>query len=236
MCRIEFSISQRVAWREGWVDRLSTDEMLEQAGVRGGRSAYTSSHRFLGSNTLAKTLLQIAEIMVVLLFFGSVVAFRLDAVCALEALKTRLYLIFLPKIGSLLVGIVSTMMDALAARIPTALSFRFVETMSVMAAPNNLLFGSLVHAPIVEEMIFRYALFTVLTRWWAPLAAAVMTAATFSACHLQLDDTTRTIGLFVSGMLLQWLYVRYRSVIFCMLAHATCNGIVAIVREMQFGF
>jgi membrane protease YdiL (CAAX protease family) len=233
MCRIEFEVSQRAAMREGALDRVSVDDVLAQVGVRGGRPGYSTSYRFLGSNTLAGRLVEVTEILLMLLLFGSVAAFRRDLASALDTLKTRMYLIYLPKVGSMIAGVLATLIEKLFARIPPDVFFRSIETMSVSSASGNSLFSTLVHAPIVEELMFRYALFTVLTRWWTPLAAAVMASAMFSASHLQLYDTTRTISLFVSGMLMQWLYVRYRSVIFCMLAHATTNGIIEIAHAIK---
>jgi membrane protease YdiL (CAAX protease family) len=238
MCRIAFEISQWRATQQGVLDRVKVDDVLARIGIREVRFAYTRSDRFLGSNTLAGTFVEVVEILVVLLLFGSVAAFRRDLACALDSLKTRMYLIYLPKAGGLIFSAVSIVIESVISRIPPDLHFRFAETMSMsmsmVRAPDNLLFSSLVHAPIVEELVFRHALFTILTRWWTPLAAAVMASAMFSASHLRWEDSTHaTIGFFVSGMLLQWLYVRYRSVIFCMLAHATSNAIVEIVRALK---
>ena len=102
----------------------------------------------------------------------------------------------------------------------------------VMSMGGDGLFSALVYAPIVEEMLFRYAMFTVLCRWWKSVAAAVITSAIFAIVHDNWEDPVQMTGFFITGMLLQWLYVRYRSVSLCIAAHAATNAMVILGHQI----
>lgn len=135
----------------------------------------------------------------------------------------------MPYILSTVVLLILRMLERVGAN---AWSAMMALDRDVMSMGADGLFSALASAPIVEEMLFRYAMFTVLCRWWAPLAAAVIASATFAVGHEQWDDPVRMIELFASGMLYQWLYVRYRSVSLCIAAHSANNAMVTLVHQI----
>lgn len=232
-CLIRLSLSESEGLERIRAGNIYPDVVLQDAGISDAGIAYTSTYTFLGSATLAIRIANVVVIFVCLLLFGCFTSIRADALRAWAVLKERMYMVLVPYIGAVVVRLVLLAVDRLTAvSLPVATSGA-AETLSMAIARHDDLFRPLIYAPVVEEIIFRYALFTVLCRWWSPLAAAVMASAVFAVTHLELHDTSRTITLFASGMLLQWLYVRYRSVILCIAAHGVQNGGVTLARALN---
>ncbi len=148
-------------------------------------------------------------------------------------MRSELYVVTLPFLGVAIVRFLLTILESLKFEIESVVD-RSMHGVALFAASGDRgLFNTLVYAPIVEEAIFRYAMFTILSRWWSPLFAATIASAAFAINHFELDDTARTITLFAGGMLLQWLYVRHRSLTLCILAHSVLNGMMAIARALN---
>ena len=74
-------------------------------------------------------------------------------------------------------------------------------------------------APVVEELLFRGVFFRSLAQWH-PGWAAVITAAIFSAYHL---DPVGYLARFEIGLLLAWLFWRTKSLGACIAGHAANN-------------
>lgn len=84
-----------------------------------------------------------------------------------------------------------------------------------------MLLSALVVAPITEEFLFRGVL---LHRWgtkWGIRPAIVLTSIFFGVLHSNL------VGLFVFGVVMSLLYLRTRSLLVPMLAHALNNAIAS---------
>lgn len=79
-----------------------------------------------------------------------------------------------------------------------------------------------VAAAVMEEMLFRGVLFTRWEQRWGPWRAAVVSSLAFGVLHLDL------LGAFVFGLAMCCIYVRTRSLLVPMLAHALNNAVIAL--------
>ena len=83
---------------------------------------------------------------------------------------------------------------------------------------------AVVWAPFTEEVFFRGFLLAALMPPLGAVRAAIVSSAVFAAAHLLF---IAMIPLFVTGLLLSWLYVRTRSVWPPIMAHAAQNLLAA---------
>jgi uncharacterized protein len=83
---------------------------------------------------------------------------------------------------------------------------------------------AVVAAPLGEELLFRGVIYGSLRTRLGPLASATISAVLFSLIHGY--EPLSSIHVFVLGFTSALIYERSRSLIPCMLAHATYNGIV----------
>ena len=88
---------------------------------------------------------------------------------------------------------------------------------------NFILAGIL--APIIEETLFRGVIFGSLQTYMGKWTAAAVSAAVFSGLHLQAYGF---FPRFVLGILLAYLYIRYKSIKPAVALHAT-NNIMALL-------
>ena len=77
--------------------------------------------------------------------------------------------------------------------------------------------------PFAEELFFRGFILAALIAPLGPLRAAVLSSAVFAGAHVSLSAM---VPIFVTGMLLSWLYLRTRSIWQPITAHAAQNLIV----------
>jgi uncharacterized protein len=93
----------------------------------------------------------------------------------------------------------------------------------------------LLWAPVVEELILRWGLQEALLRAWPGGAVCVTLgcALLFAAAHV----VTRNVAWWplycVPGVVLAALYTWRRSLVLCLVAHATMNGLYLGVTVMQ---
>ena len=76
--------------------------------------------------------------------------------------------------------------------------------------------------PVAEEVFFRGFLLTALAPSMGPIRAMLVSSAVFGAAH---GDVAVMIPLFVTGLLLSWLYLRTRSIWPPAVAHMAQNVI-----------
>jgi len=89
-----------------------------------------------------------------------------------------------------------------------------------------------VAAPILEELIFRGFAYAGLRRRFTPAGAAVISAAIFTAVHVNASAFGQII-LFAIGILLANLYERERTLWPCIAAHAIHNGLFFVLTALQ---
>ena len=80
--------------------------------------------------------------------------------------------------------------------------------------------------PFAEELFFRGFILAALIGPLGPLRAAAVSSALFAAAHVSIGAA---LPVFVSGMLLAWLYLRTRSIWPPVTAHALQNFIAVSV-------
>ncbi len=85
---------------------------------------------------------------------------------------------------------------------------------------TQLLFTVLI-APVVEEFLFRGIIYKRLTNWCKPLVAGIISSAIFGAIHLNM---IQFIYAFIIGMMLAYLYEKYKKIWVPILFHAAANG------------
>ncbi len=101
---------------------------------------------------------------------------------------------------------------------------------SVMEVPLLALLGSILFAPLVEEVLFRSMLYRGLLRSMALLLAAVVSALTFAAAHyLEDGGVVRAVGAAVMSVAAIWLFHRSHSLWPAIALHATFNGAVIAI-------
>lgn len=87
--------------------------------------------------------------------------------------------------------------------------------------------ATLVVAPLAEELIYRgYVLRALLERMRAPVAA-VLSALVFSSIHIGIG-LGLAVYIFLGGLILAYLYLKFRNVYACVLMHLL-NNIVAYI-------
>lgn len=81
-----------------------------------------------------------------------------------------------------------------------------------------------VWTPVAEEVFFRGFVLRGLVNRWGPAPALIVSAAVFSALHLA---PALLIPVFVTGLLLGFLYLRTGSIWPCIAVHA-CQNLIAV--------
>jgi len=76
-----------------------------------------------------------------------------------------------------------------------------------------------VAAPVVEELVFRGILISRM-RWLPAWAAVLIQAALFGLVHMNLFQG---LYAFLAGLLLGWVFVKYRSIIMVIIGHMAYN-------------
>jgi hypothetical protein len=85
-----------------------------------------------------------------------------------------------------------------------------------------LVLVAVVLAPVAEEIVFRGVLLSALEARWGIRVAIVGSSLAFSVVHLSLVAIP---AVFLFALVLGWLFVRTRSLVVCIVAHALFNGI-----------
>jgi len=78
-------------------------------------------------------------------------------------------------------------------------------------------------APFTEEIFFRAFLLAGLVKYFGVTKGTIVSAALFSIAHMQIGVL---IPIFVTGLLLSWLYLKARSIWPSMIAHTLQNTVV----------
>lgn len=94
----------------------------------------------------------------------------------------------------------------------------------------SLFFGSVVVAPVAEEVLFR-GLFVgvVLDRGYGPLAAGVSSLAVFALLHAFTAGVAGVLNALLLGALLTWLRLRFDNLAGAWLMHALNNALEFLV-------
>jgi uncharacterized protein len=109
-----------------------------------------------------------------------------------------------------------------------------VEKTMADLADEPLLFalalpGIIIGAPLSEELIFRGAFFSMLRNsWFGKTGAVVITAAVWSFVHGASAPWLFVFVIFIMGLLLGWLLLRFGSLWVTMVAHAAWNAFTSL--------
>ena len=80
-------------------------------------------------------------------------------------------------------------------------------------------------APLSEEFMFRGALFSALRQsWFGKTGAVVITSALWSLIHVASAPWLFVFGIFIMGLLLGWLLLRFGSLWVTIVVHAAWNA------------
>lgn len=83
-------------------------------------------------------------------------------------------------------------------------------------------FSAAIIAPLSEELIFRRVFYGFLSSRMSPVSAAVLVSALFAGIH---QSILQFPALFLLGLILQFLYVRFKSLYPSIILHALQNSI-----------
>lgn len=93
-----------------------------------------------------------------------------------------------------------------------------------------LAFGSVVVAPVVEEVLYRGLLVGVgLERGYSPAVVAVVSLVVFAVIHVFTAGVAGVVNAFLLGALLTWLRFRFDSLVGAWLFHAANNLLELLV-------
>lgn len=127
----------------------------------------------------------------------------------------------------LLIGLIA---EPLISLIPVPESFK--PLLTELVQPNIFSFvGVVLVAPLLEEILFRGLILDGLLKNTRPSRAIFWSALIFSLAHL---NPWQAIPTFLGGLFLGWVYWKTRSVLPCILIHAT-NNLLGFVLVMHFG-
>lgn len=166
---------------------------------------YSFSYYFLGSSKLAQFIARVSWIFFCLAVYHKLYGWREDFLCFRSGAKAVPYVFSLPmfcKFVGLLLGSI-------------------VSNLKLSRGDFYSFFDSLVYAPIVEEIIFRFLLFSLVARYSNVLFSALFTSWLFAIGHGY--DLTGTMSVAFSGLAFQYLYIRYKSIGICIVAHMIIN-------------
>jgi membrane protease YdiL (CAAX protease family) len=90
-------------------------------------------------------------------------------------------------------------------------------------------------APVVEETIFRGLFLRGFEKYYSNSRAVLASSLLFGLFHMNIWQFP---GAFIWGLLAGWLFIRTRSLLFCILGHALLNGLgfIAIVLKTRYHF
>jgi membrane protease YdiL (CAAX protease family) len=145
----------------------------------------------------------------------------------------------LPAAGGFLVGLgtfylLAAIVEPAIERVyPTPPALReAIESMVLGARPLYVDLCALAIAPAVaEELLFRGALYEVVTRRANVVAAVVIAAAAFALYH---GSPHRFAPAFVAGVMLGVVRARSRSLVPAMVSHATNNAAVVVCLRLGY--
>jgi len=83
-------------------------------------------------------------------------------------------------------------------------------------------FGAIIIAPLSEEIIFRRVFYGFLSKRMNPVSAAVLVSGLFAGIH---QSILQFPALFILGLVLQFLYVRFNSLYPAIILHVLQNSI-----------
>jgi len=94
--------------------------------------------------------------------------------------------------------------------------------------------GAVIVAPIIEELVFRKVIYDFMEKQAGRIIAVIFTSLLFAAVH---GSIIKTPALFILALVLQLLYISYRSICPCIILHMVHNGsailLVAIARHLM---
>ncbi len=97
---------------------------------------------------------------------------------------------------------------------------------SVAISPLALL-SIVILAPLVEELVFRYAAINILSRKFNKIGCIVVSSLFFSIMHF---DFPFVFGYFLIGLVLAAIYVRTNRLLVSFVVHASMNLIVVMLQ------
>lgn len=97
---------------------------------------------------------------------------------------------------------------------------------SVAISPLALI-SIVILAPLVEELVFRYAAINILNRKFNKIGCIIVSSVFFSIMHF---DFPFVFGYFLIGLVLAAIYVRTNRLLVSFVIHATMNLIIVILQ------
>ncbi len=128
---------------------------------------------------------------------------------------------------ALLVGVV---LDPLSELLPEPESL-LTAIRKMMEKPFIALLGIVIAPAILEEMLFRGIILDGLNKRFGFWPSLIGSSILFGAVHL---NWTQFLGASVLGLLLGWIYLRTKSLLYPILLHAINNGIAWTLLYMGY--
>ncbi|HYA32436.1 MAG TPA: type II CAAX endopeptidase family protein [Candidatus Bathyarchaeia archaeon] len=197
--------------------------LLIRAGIESSREFLSTASGVINAATF--WLLNVANIVSVALIVGAVLGLYKEKIAALGLTTKKL-----PK--ALLYGVVGFVVAFIAAGIagyPIAQQFGVDPTQQALAQSASVsgmlplvLLSGVIIAPIAEEIVFRGYLYKAFRDRFRPSYAIVMSAALFSAIHLEL---LAAVPLFVIGVVLAYVYEKTGNLMAPITLHVLNNAV-----------
>jgi len=206
-----WSENRRFSWSAPSNSVQKVTRTLESAGLEvGGFSielehdqSYTGTHKFLW--------VLLVLVFSAFLFYQRRQRVYIDSSCTLTSFRRPLLLATLSSVPVLLI------VAGLFQSLEIGGDFQ-VQYTGLTGAQLILL---VLVWPLVEELLFRAWLLEALRRLMPPLLALMFTAIAFSVIHPH--GVVGNVIFVLPGLWLGWLWLRYRSLVVCLVGHSTYN-------------
>lgn len=110
--------------------------------------------------------------------------------------------------------------------------FLIWETTQITGNNLIMMIGTLLLAPIAEEVLFRKQLIEILLGKYSPIKAILISSFIFALVHLRINDF---FSLFIWGSLFGYIYFRTRSLGISIILHSCSNFFTYITGIKSYG-
>lgn len=143
-----------------------------------------------------------------------------------------LYLLYVPAIEfflfpavALSIFVFTILLSSLGFKPDTPILFKIIQSCSTEGF-ILIAISAVIIAPLSEEIIFRHIIFNYLKSKMSTPLALVTSALLFASIHMNLPQLP---GLFMLGVVLQLLYIHFKSLYPCILLHILQNSIALLI-------
>lgn len=213
-CRIRTN-QKEIDWLKQESGKSSADFVRKLAsGLSNGRHTVSTEFKLFGRWSAAVFVYSLLQVALVACAFAFLVSWRRDVGSMLAALRANF----------LIVAVLPVFVIAFRVFIRIG---DYIDSLSILVAS---FVQTVLLAPAAEEVLYRLIAFELVKRYSNAIFAAVFASALFALHHGR--PPLLTIELFLSGMILQYVYNEYRSLTLCIACHGVHNAFSVALKSL----